>query len=81
MNQRSHILYEQLKGFVQRMDMSVVKKDLPPKTVFVVAVKSSSLQRKLYKKFLDVHGFTGHKASCEGIRKNFFAAYQALSQV
>ncbi|XP_057250433.1 protein CHROMATIN REMODELING 20 isoform X3 [Beta vulgaris subsp. vulgaris] len=81
MNQRSHILYEQLKGFVQRMDMSVVKKDLPPKTVFVVAVKSSSLQRKLYKKFLDVHGFTGHKASCEGIRKNFFAAYQALSQI
>ncbi|KAA3472957.1 protein CHROMATIN REMODELING 20 [Gossypium australe] len=35
MNQRSHILYEQLKGFVQRMDMSVVKKDLPPKTVFI----------------------------------------------
>ncbi|RVW30979.1 Protein chromatin remodeling 20 [Vitis vinifera] len=38
MNQRSHILYEQLKGFVQRMDMSVVKNDLPPKTVFVMAI-------------------------------------------
>lgn len=79
MNQRSHILYEQLKGFVQRMDMSVAKKDLPPKTVFVIAVKLSPLQRKLYKRFLDVHGFTND--SNEKIRKSFFAGYQALAQV
>uniref|UniRef100_A0A2P2MV96 Uncharacterized protein MANES_09G147000 n=1 Tax=Rhizophora mucronata TaxID=61149 RepID=A0A2P2MV96_RHIMU len=82
MNQRSHILYEQLKGFVQRMDMSVVKKDLPPKTVFVVAVKLSLLQRKLYKRFLDVHGFTNDKVSSEKMmRKSFFAGYQALAQI
>ncbi|XVF06452.1 hypothetical protein REPUB_Repub06bG0049200 [Reevesia pubescens] len=81
MNQRSHILYEQLKGFVQRMDMSVVKKDLPPKTVFVIAVKLSPLQRKLYKRFLDVHGFTNDRASNEKFRKSFFAGYQALAQI
>ncbi|KAL9234971.1 hypothetical protein vseg_009778 [Gypsophila vaccaria] len=82
MNQRSHILYEQLKGFVQRVDMSVVKRDLPPKTVFVISVKLSSLQRKLYKKFLDVHGFTNCKSSCDGIKKNHcFAGYQALAQI
>ncbi|CAL9164856.1 protein CHROMATIN REMODELING 20-like isoform X1 [Musa acuminata AAA Group] len=83
MNQRSHILYEQLKGFVQRMDMNVVKKDLPPKTVFVITVKLSPLQRKLYRKFLDVHGFTGDKISSEKtIRPRcFFANYQALAQV
>ncbi|XP_011038466.1 PREDICTED: protein CHROMATIN REMODELING 20-like isoform X2 [Populus euphratica] len=81
MNQRSHILYEQLKGFVQRMDMSVVKKDLPPKTVFVVAVKLSPLQRKLYKRFLDVHGFTNGRVSNEKMRKSFFAGYQALAQI
>lgn len=82
MNQRSHILYEQLKGFVQRMDMNVAKKDLPPKTVFVIAVKLSPLQRKLYKKFLDVHGFTNDKVYNEKIRKrSFFAGYQALAQV
>lgn len=82
MNQRSHILYEQLKGFVQRMDMNVVKKDLPPKTVFVITVKLSSLQRKLYKRFLDVHGFTSDRASNEKMRKrSFFAGYQALAQV
>ncbi|KAH7571822.1 hypothetical protein JRO89_XS04G0150700 [Xanthoceras sorbifolium] len=73
MNQRSHILYEQLKGFVQRMDMNVVKKDLPPKTVFVITVKLSPLQRKLYKRFLDVH--------VSLIRKSFFAGYQALAQI
>ncbi|GAB4835468.1 hypothetical protein Ancab_000376 [Ancistrocladus abbreviatus] len=81
MNQRSHILYEQLKGFVQRMDMSVVKNDLPPKTVFVIAVKLSPLQRKLYKRFLDVHGFTTGKALREGIKRYFFAGYQALAQI
>ncbi|KAL7614893.1 hypothetical protein Lser_V15G05260 [Lactuca serriola] len=81
MNQRSHILYEQLKGFVQRMDMNVVKKDLPPKTVFVIAVKLSPMQRVLYKKFLDVHGLTEEKASQEKTRKSFFASYQALAQI
>ncbi|CAK9179195.1 unnamed protein product, partial [Ilex paraguariensis] len=82
MNQRSHILYEQLKGFVQRMDMTVVKKDLPPKTVFVIAVKLSPLQRKLYKKFLDVHGFTNKRDSSEKTQKrSFFAGYQALAQI
>ncbi|KAF3452373.1 hypothetical protein FNV43_RR02806 [Rhamnella rubrinervis] len=81
MNQRSHILYEQLKGFVQRMDMNVVKTDLPPKTVFVVAVKLSLLQRKLYKRFLDVHGFTNDKFSDEKMKRSFFAGYQALAQI
>ncbi|XP_071702520.1 protein CHROMATIN REMODELING 20 [Rutidosis leptorrhynchoides] len=81
MNQRSHILYEQLKGFVQRMDMNVVKKDLPPKTVFVIAVKLSPVQRVLYKRFLDVHGLTQEKASNDKSRKSFFASYQALAQI
>ncbi|XP_073293356.1 protein CHROMATIN REMODELING 20 isoform X2 [Primulina huaijiensis] len=82
MNQRSHILYEELKGFVQRMDMSVVKNDLPPKTVFVITVKLSPLQRKLYKRFLDVHGFSKEKVSKEKlIKRSFFAGYQALAQI
>ncbi|KAM1354098.1 hypothetical protein ACFX2H_033496 [Malus domestica] len=82
MNQRSHILYEELKGFVQRMDMNVVKKDLPPKTVFVIAVKLSTLQRKLYKRFLVAHGFTKDKDYNEKIgKRSFFAGYQALAQI
>lgn len=83
MNQRSHILYEQLKGFVQRMGMNVVKKDLPTKTVFVITVKLSPLQRRMYKRFLDAHGFTGDKGSSERAfrRSCFFVGYQALAQI
>ncbi|KAH7839935.1 hypothetical protein Vadar_010494 [Vaccinium darrowii] len=82
MNQRSHILYEQLKGFVQRMDMNVVKKDLPPKTVFVIAVKLSPIQRTLYRRFLNVHGFANDHVSGEKIpKRSFFAGYQALAQI
>ncbi|KAL0340798.1 UNVERIFIED_CONTAM: protein CHROMATIN REMODELING 20 [Sesamum radiatum] len=74
--------YYCLKGFVQRMDTSVVKKDLPPKTVFVIAVKLSPLQRELYKRFLDIHGFTKDKASGEKIfKRSFLAGYQALAQI
>ncbi|KAL5707173.1 DNA helicase [Ranunculus cassubicifolius] len=83
MNHRSHILYQQLKGFVQRMDMNVVKMDLPPKTVYVIAVKLSPLQRKLYRGFLDEHGFTKGKVSGEKneVKRCFFAGYQALAQI
>lgn len=62
--------------------MNVVKEDLPPKTVFVIAVKLSPIQVKLYKRFLDVHGFTKDKVSTERIiKRSFFAGYQALAQV
>ncbi|TVU30471.1 hypothetical protein EJB05_22097, partial [Eragrostis curvula] len=80
MNQRSHILFEQLKGFVQRRGMNVVKNDLPPKKVFVITVKLSQLQKKLYKKFLDVHGFSSSGCS-EKSRSSFFAKYQTLAPV
>ncbi|XP_057784554.1 LOW QUALITY PROTEIN: protein CHROMATIN REMODELING 20-like [Salvia miltiorrhiza] len=79
MNQRSHILYEQLKGFVHRMGASTVKNDLPSKTVFVIAVKLSTLQRRMYRGFLDYHGFAKGKAT--GDKKSFFAGYQALAQI
>ncbi|KAL0298584.1 UNVERIFIED_CONTAM: protein CHROMATIN REMODELING 20 [Sesamum radiatum] len=39
-------------------------------------------QRKLYKRFLDVHGFTKDKVSGEKIiKRSFFAGYQALAQI
>ncbi|ERN15878.1 protein CHROMATIN REMODELING 20 [Amborella trichopoda] len=83
MNQRSHILYEQLKGFVQRKDMNVVKNELPPKTVYVISVKLSPMQRKLYKRFLDVNGLTNDKVNSDkGIKTRcFFTAYQSLAKI
>ncbi|KAG2537718.1 hypothetical protein PVAP13_9NG268073 [Panicum virgatum] len=80
MNKRSHILFEQLKGFVQRRSMNVVKNDLPPKKVFVITVKLSQLQKKLYRRFLDVHGFSSSGYS-EKSHSSFFAKYQTLAQV
>ncbi|KAJ1295322.1 hypothetical protein BS78_01G215300 [Paspalum vaginatum] len=80
MNRRSHILFEQLKGFVQRMSLNVVKNDLPPKKVFVITVKLSQLQRKLYRRFLDVHGLSSSGCS-EKSHGSFFAKYQTLAQV
>ncbi|XP_057868490.1 protein CHROMATIN REMODELING 20 isoform X1 [Cryptomeria japonica] len=84
MNQRSHVLYEQLKGFVQRMGMNVMKDELPPKFVYVISVKLSSLQRKLYVRFLEYHGFTKNDKilSAKGPqRKCFFSAYHSLSKI
>ncbi|KAJ4895482.1 Protein CHROMATIN REMODELING 20 [Raphanus sativus] len=80
MNRSSHILYEKLKGFVQRMDMNVMKNDLPPKTVFVISVELSPLQRKLYKRFLDRYGISDGRTD-ERMRENFFSAYQVLAQI
>nr|XP_011466019.1 PREDICTED: protein CHROMATIN REMODELING 20 [Fragaria vesca subsp. vesca]XP_011466020.1 PREDICTED: protein CHROMATIN REMODELING 20 [Fragaria vesca subsp. vesca] len=81
MKERSYVLSETLKGFVQRMGLSVVKKDLPPKTVFVITVRLSPIQKKLYKRFLDVHGFTADRIYNEKMKRGFFAGYQALAQI
>ncbi|KAF6144435.1 hypothetical protein GIB67_024662 [Kingdonia uniflora] len=75
MSQRSHILHEQLKGFVQRLGPSVVSKDLPPKTVNVLYVNQSSIQRKLCRRFIDK--VCGDKIA----RMSFFAGYKKLSQI
>eukprot|EP01018_Ginkgo_biloba_P006063 Gb_33142 [translate_table: standard] len=84
MNQRSHVLYEQLKGFVQRMGMNVMKDELPQKCVYVISVKLSPLQRQLYSRFLEVHGFTTNDkgASVKGVqRRCFFNAYHSLAKI
>lgn len=60
--------------------MNVVKNDLPPKKVFVITVNLSQLQRKLYRRFLDVHGFSSIGYS-EKSNSSFFAKYQTLAQV
>jgi transcriptional regulator ATRX len=59
--------------------MNVVKNDLPPKKVFVITVKLSQLQKKLYRRFLDVHGFSSGYS--EKSHSSFFAKYQTLAQV
>jgi len=57
MNKRSHILFEQLKGFVQRRSMNVVKNDLPPKKVFCYYRKAISAAEKAIQKILGCSWF------------------------
>uniref|UniRef100_A0A915PBJ3 Uncharacterized protein n=1 Tax=Setaria digitata TaxID=48799 RepID=A0A915PBJ3_9BILA len=50
--QRTHILVELLKGFVQRRTHHLLKNILPPSYEFVVLLRKSPIQRILYRAFL-----------------------------
>lgn len=53
MRYRAHVLHSLLKGFVQRRSHAVLQKCLPEKTEFVLLVRLTSFQRKLYTVFMD----------------------------
>ena len=50
---RAHVLHSLLKGFVQRRSHSVLQKCLPDKTEYVLLVRMTPFQRKLYSVFMD----------------------------
>ncbi|XP_054711229.1 transcriptional regulator ATRX homolog [Uloborus diversus] len=53
MKKRTHILHKLLDGCVQRCDYSSLTKFLPPKHEFVISVKLSEVQIKMYRHYLD----------------------------
>ncbi|GFX56541.1 transcriptional regulator ATRX [Trichonephila clavipes] len=53
MKKRIHILHKLLGGCVQRCDYSALTKFLPPKHEFVISVKLSETQIKMYRWYLD----------------------------
>lgn len=53
MRYRAHVLHSLLKGFVQRRSHTVLQKCLPEKTEFVLLVRMTPFQRKLYTVFMD----------------------------
>ena len=53
MRYRAHVLHSLLKGFVQRRSQAVLQKCLPEKTEFVILVRMTQFQRKLYSVFMD----------------------------
>lgn len=82
MKNRAHVLHKQLKGFVQRKTMSVLKDELPSKCVYVISVRLSPLQRSLYMRFLQVHGLLESGAMAKQHRGTFlFEAYHTLAKV
>eukprot|EP00064_Thunnus_orientalis_P003358 superscaffoldBa00000270_g3367 len=61
MKKRAHVLHAMLGGCVQRRDYSELTQFLPPKHEYVVAVRVSPLQYKLYRYYLD--HVTGERVS------------------
>ncbi|XP_015281926.1 PREDICTED: transcriptional regulator ATRX isoform X2 [Gekko japonicus] len=83
MKKRAHILYEMLAGCVQRKDYTALTKFLPPKYEYVLAVRMTPLQCKLYQFYLD--HLTGVSSSTEGGRgkagAKLFQDFQMLSRI
>uniref|UniRef100_A0A8C8VFE7 Transcriptional regulator ATRX n=1 Tax=Pelusios castaneus TaxID=367368 RepID=A0A8C8VFE7_9SAUR len=83
MKKRAHILYEMLAGCVQRKDYTALTKFLPPKHEYVLAVRMTPIQCKLYQYYLD--HLTGVGSSSEGGRgkagAKLFQDFQMLSRI
>uniref|UniRef100_A0A8C9SVR9 DNA helicase n=1 Tax=Scleropages formosus TaxID=113540 RepID=A0A8C9SVR9_SCLFO len=83
MKKRAHILYEMLAGCVQRRDYTALTKFLPPKHEYVLAVRVTPIQCKLYRYYLE--HFTGVGAAVEGGRgragTKLFQDFQMLSRI
>ncbi|XP_053284237.1 transcriptional regulator ATRX isoform X2 [Pleuronectes platessa] len=83
MKKRAHILYEMLNGCVQRKDYRALTKFLPPKHEYVLSVRVTPLQCKLYRHYLE--NFTGVGNAVEGGRgragTKLFQDFQILSRI
>lgn len=83
MKKRAHILYEMLAGCVQRKDYTALTKFLPPKHEYVLSVRMTPIQAKLYRYYLE--HFTGVGNAVEGSRgragTKLFQDFQMLSRI
>uniref|UniRef100_A0A667Y7Y0 DNA helicase n=1 Tax=Myripristis murdjan TaxID=586833 RepID=A0A667Y7Y0_9TELE len=83
MKKRAHILYEMLAGCVQRKDYTALTKFLPPKHEYVLSVRVTPIQCKLYRYYLE--HFTGVGNALEGSRgragTKLFQDFQMLSRI
>ncbi|XP_053703728.1 transcriptional regulator ATRX-like isoform X3 [Synchiropus splendidus] len=83
MKKRAHVLYSMLSGCVQRKDYSELSQFLPPKHEYVVAVRVTPLQCKLYRYYLD------HMVEADSVdpllktrtAANLFQDFHVLSQI
>ncbi|KAM9728822.1 transcriptional regulator ATRX-like [Menidia menidia] len=83
MKKRAHVLHEVLAGCVQRRDYSELTQFLPPKHEYVLAVRVSPLQCKLYRYYLD--HVTGEGSLLNKPKQragaNLFKDFQVLGQI
>ncbi|CAM4927325.1 unnamed protein product [Rotaria socialis] len=84
MKQRACVLYELLTGFVDRKDYSLLKEYLPLKFEYVINIRLSDLQSRLYNLYLLVK--VAQKQRSPVLKKDFksaklFADYQYLQKI
>ncbi|XP_055695300.1 transcriptional regulator ATRX homolog [Lutzomyia longipalpis] len=80
MKRRSHVLHKMLDGCVQRRDYSVLAPFLPPKHEYVVFIRLTELQIKLYKYYMENKA----RSADEGGSKRtsiLFADFQNLQRI
>ena len=58
MKKRAHVLHKTLAGCVQRMDYTIIRPLIPAKHEFVISIRLSELQQKLYKMYLEREGYS-----------------------
>ncbi|XP_011142974.1 transcriptional regulator ATRX isoform X3 [Harpegnathos saltator] len=76
MKKRAHVLHKMLEGSVQRFDYSVLTPFLPPKQEYVIFVRLTETQIKMYQYYLDNLARRHH-----GTGGSLFADFQALQRV
>ncbi|XP_046442812.1 transcriptional regulator ATRX homolog isoform X3 [Daphnia pulex] len=81
MKRRAHVLHKMLEDSVQRFDYAVLTPFLPPKHEYVVSVKLSELQIKMYQYYLEYHAKGGPNHIGRGKGAGLFADFQELGRV
>ncbi|XP_011702386.1 PREDICTED: transcriptional regulator ATRX [Wasmannia auropunctata] len=76
MKKRAHVLHKMLEGSVQRFDYSVLTPFLPPKQEYVIFVRLTDTQIKMYQYYLENLARRG-----SGQGGTLFADFQALQRI
>ncbi|XP_034242140.1 transcriptional regulator ATRX homolog isoform X2 [Thrips palmi] len=77
MKRRAHVLHKTLEGCVQRFDYSVLTPYLPTKEEYVILVRVTDTQEKLYRHYLEFKSARGQA----GKGAQLFADFQQLQRV
>jgi transcriptional regulator ATRX len=84
MKRRACVLHELLTGFVDRKDYSLLKEYLPPKYEYIINIRLSDLQSRLYQIYLEQ--IVNKEQRLSVLKKDFksaklFADYQYLQKI